>query len=354
MTFLTHRAAALAFGLLLVACSNEAPKPEDTGPAGPFVWKTLDGEPTDIIAHRGASGLRPEHTLAGYELAIDQGADWIEPDLVMTKDGVLVCRHDRYLSDTTDVASHPEFADRKTRKSVLTTTGRTTKNEWWVEDFTLAELKTLRAVQPRAARSKEYDGRFEIPTFAEVIALAKARSTPERTVGIVPETKHPSFFKEHGLDMEGALLVALEGAGWTEKTSPVMIQSFEPQILQSLRTKTDVRLVQLVFVDNPALALVLGTSAPHANLGMEAYAAFVDAIGPQKELAVDVHGRSTGFIAEAHERGLAVYPWTFRDDEPARDGVPIDKELRRIFAEGADGIFADFPATALRVRESLH
>ena len=156
-------------------------------------WNTLTGQPPVIIAHRGASGERPEHTLAAYSLAIEQGADFIEPDLVMTKDGVLIVRHDRYLSTTTDVSAHPEFADRRVEKE-----GR---QDWWAEDFTLEEIKTLRAVQPREGRAKDYDGQFEIPAFEEVLALrAKASEETGRIIGVYPETKHPAAPAALGLD----------------------------------------------------------------------------------------------------------------------------------------------------------
>lgn len=364
-------AAPLAIAGLLTAC-NEAPKstPEDTGPAAAgtstagapsqrapsartprarsrgneaAAWPTLSGTPPLIIAHRGASGARPEHTLAAYELAIDQGADFIEPDLVMTKDGVLVARHDRFLSTTTDIADRPEFANRKR----IQETPAGPRHDWWAEDFTLEEIKTLRAVQPRGGRSDEFDGQFDIPTFQEVIDLAKARSTDGRVIGIYPETKSPGHHKEVGLDMEPPLLAALEQAGWTGADAPVFVQSFEPGILQSLDGKIDTPLVMLVYGipgEEGALA---------ANVPMDSYAGFADGVGPQKTLVITPDGEATDFIARAHAAGLAVHPWTFRDDDPPADGVDIKAELTRVFEAGADGVFTDFPDTAISVRNSM-
>ena len=196
-----------------------------------------------VIAHRGASGYRPEHTLESYRLAIEMGADFIEPDLVSTRDGRLVARHEPDITQTTDVAQRPEFAARRrtARLDGVEHVG------WFTVDFTLKELRTLRAVQPRPGRSKEFDGLFQIPTLEEIIALARSASAAGgRTIGIYPETKHPTWHCEQGLPLEPALLAALAEAGWTSREAPVFIQSFESGNLRWLRGQTGVRLVQLV------------------------------------------------------------------------------------------------------------
>lgn len=332
-------------------------------------WSTLDGKPPLVIAHRGASGYLPEHTLEAYALAIEQGADVVEPDLVFTKDGVLVARHDRYLSTTTDVSQHPEFADRKRANDDVTDTPR---EDWWVEDFTLAELKTLRARQPFPGRSKEFDGLYEIPTFEEMLALvAKKSNAAGRPVGVYPETKHPAFFASIGHDFEKPLLAALEGFD----TGPVFIQSFEAAILKRLKGKTTAKLVQLVDADT--------SGAP--NIPLEEIATYADGVGPAKELIVQANGRVSGFVFKAHELGFFVHPWAFRDDIPnermtytlrgkvrlggepevvwdadndkAGPGQTMgdlvaqpSQEYEFFFSLGIDGVFSDFPDTAVAAR----
>src|SRR5688572_15093190 len=199
---------------------------------------------TIVIGHRGASGYRPEHTLAAYELAIALGADFIEPDLVSTRDGVLVARHENEISGTTDVADHPEFASRRTTKVIdgVSFTG------WFTEDFTLAELKTLRAVERLPAvrqRNTLYNGLFEVPTFQEVIDLARRTSRGGRTVGIYPETKHPTYFQGIGLPLEEPLAAALQRNGLNSKNAAVFVQSFEVANLRKLQNLTHARLIQL-------------------------------------------------------------------------------------------------------------
>jgi glycerophosphoryl diester phosphodiesterase len=315
-----------------------------------------------VIAHRGASGERPEHTIAAYELAIEQGADFIEPDLVLTKDGVLVARHENEISGTTDVAAHPEFAARKTVKMIdgATITG------WFTEDFTLAELKTLRArerlPQLRPANTA-YDGKFAIPTFDEIIALAKARK-----VGIYPETKHPSYFRKLGLPLEPPLLAALRRAKWTGKAAPVFIQSFEVGNLQALRTKTKVRLVQLMAAsggpaDKPGITYEDMTN----EAGLVAIARYADAIGVEKSMVIARNvdgslGPETHLTADARERGLGVHVWTMRAENfflptnlkrgtaPAAHG-DLRTEIRSFYAAGVDGVFSDFPGEAVTARQ---
>ena len=190
---------------------------------------TLTGAPLIVIGHRGASGYRPEHTLASYDLAINLGADFIEPDLVSTKDGVLIARHENEISETTDVANHPEFADRRTTKVIdgVSVTG------WFTEDFTLAEIKTLRAKERLPFRDQCFNGLYQVPTFQEVIDLAKQKSV-DRIIGIYPETKHPTYFDSIGLSLEEPLLQILTENGYKGPNAPVFIQSFETANLQDL------------------------------------------------------------------------------------------------------------------------
>jgi len=297
-------------------------------------WTTLSGEPPLVVAHRGASGYRPEHTLAAYNLAIDMGADFIEPDLVITKDGKLVARHDRYLSTTTDIASHLEFADRKTEKE-----GHEGAN-WFVEDFTLAEIKTLRARQPRPERGAQYDGRYEVPTFAEVLDLVKKREAETgRRIGVYPETKHPKALQTLGLSYDEALLKTLGDYGYSKKTDPVFIQSFEIGYLRRLSAQTDIRLVYL--------------TSKMPKMPLSDIATFANGIGPYKKLLLDKDGQDTGFVKAAHEAGLTVHPWTFRDDQPDDDFSDMPTaEIQRYLDLGIDGFFTDFADTGVKARES--
>jgi glycerophosphoryl diester phosphodiesterase len=292
------------------------------------------------------SGYRPEHTLASYELAIEMGADFIEPDLVSTKDHVLIARHENEISETTDVADHPEFAGRKTTKRI---DGREATG-WFTEDFTLAEIKTLRARERLASRNQEFNGRFEIPTFAEVLDLARRRN-----VGVYPETKHPTYFRELGLPLEEPLLAALEGA----REVPVYIQSFEVGNLRELRRRTDLPLIQLLEArgnpwDDPRPYAEMATPA-----GLAEIATYADGIGPDKRIIVPAgpDGRllePTSLVADAHRAGLQVHPWTFRSDSPflapEYEGHP-EREYDRFFSLGVDGLFSDFSDTAVRARE---
>ena len=313
-----------------------------------------------VIAHRGASGLLPEHTIAAYTRAIDDGADFIEPDLVPTRDGVLVARHENEISGTTDVASRPEFADRKATKTI----DGTAVSGWFTEDFTLAELKTLRARERLPElRGTANDGRFEIPTLDEIIALAKARG-----VGIYPETKHPSYFAAIGLPLEEKLVAALDAAGWRDADAPVFIQSFEVNNLKRLDGMTGVRLIQLVAADggpaDGAYASYAGMLTPE---GLKAVAAYADGIGPEKTLVIprgpDMRLTSpTRLVADAHAAGLKVHPWTFRAEnyflpadhrkgEDPRAHGDLAGEIRAYLATGIDGLFSDFTAEAVAARQ---
>jgi glycerophosphoryl diester phosphodiesterase len=319
-------------------------------------FHTLDGSPAIVIAHRGASGYRPEHTLASYELAIEQGADYIEPDLVITKDGVLVARHENEIGGTTDVASHPEFADRRVSKVI---DGQPLSG-WFTEDFTLAELKTLRAVERIPAvrpANTAYDGRFTVPTLAEVIELAQRRSRElGRSIGIYPETKHPSYFRALGLPLEERLVTQLHAAGYTEPSAPVFIQSFEVGNLRQLRSLTRLPLVQLMSAEGAPFDLVLsGDARQYAGLataaGVKEIARYADAIGPEKSMVIprDAAGKllpATRLVRDAHAAGLRVHPWTFRRED---DFLPPDyrgrpqAEIEAFLATGMDGFFTDNP-----------
>jgi glycerophosphoryl diester phosphodiesterase len=316
-----------------------------------------------VIAHRGASGERPEHTLAAYDLAIEQGADFIEPDLVPTKDGILVARHENDITDTTDVADRPEYAGRRTKKTI----DGVEHSGWFTEDFTLAELKTLRArerlplLRPENAR---FDGQFDVPTLAEIVALAKRRSSETgRAIGIYPETKHPSYFASIGLPLEDALLAELKAAGWDSADAPVFIQSFEVDNLKALAKRTRVRLVQLVASSGGPAD---GAHASYADMltpaGLRAIASYAAGLGPEKPLVVDGDGRATPLVAAAHAAGLVVHPWTFRAENhflPSADRAGIDprahgrldEEIARHLAAGVDGFFTDFPYVGVAARD---
>lgn len=307
--------------LAMSACSASAPD----APAYP----TLSGERPIIIAHRGASGTLPEHTIEAYTMAIEQGADFIEPDLVMTNDGVLIARHDRYLSTTTDVSDRPEFADRKRVQE----TPNGSRDDWWAEDFTFDEIKTLRARQAYPGRSKAFDDQFEIPSFDEVVALAAASN-----VGLYPETKAPSHHAAIGLDMVAPLLDALDGV-----QAPVFIQSFEAQILRELAPQTEFNLVQL-YTGDPRAGLA-GFEPP-----LEEVAAFADGVGPYKILLWSEPGAPSDFVERAHALGLAVHPWTFRNDNLPEGISTPEAELQAYWAIGVDGLFTDFPETAVNAQ----
>ncbi|MEM6326157.1 MAG: glycerophosphodiester phosphodiesterase [Bacteroidota bacterium] len=313
-----------------------------------------------VIAHRGASGHRPEHTLAAYRLAVEQGADVIEPDVVITRDGVLVARHENEISETTDVASRPEFADRRTTKTI---DGREVAS-WFTEDFTLAELKTLRAVERLPnLRSTAYDGQFEIPTLDEVIALVREMGAARgRPVGLYPETKHPSYFREIGLPLETPLLAALHGAGYTSREAPVWIQSFEVGNLRALRAQTDLRLVQLAY---PGGAPFDRADRPYGAMmtaeGLAEIATYADAIGVHKAFVLDAETAvPTGLVERAHDAGLTVHVWTVRaenvfllppfrtaDGDPARLG-DLAGEVHALAEAGMDGVFTDHPFETVR------
>jgi glycerophosphoryl diester phosphodiesterase len=311
-----------------------------------------------VIGHRGASGYRPEHTLASYQLAAELGADYIEPDLVSTRDGVLVARHENEIGGTTNVADHPEFAARKTTKVVdgQSLTG------WFTEDFTLAELKTLRAkerIPQLRPQNTAYNGQFEIPTFQEVLDLRERLSRElGRPVGVYPETKHPTYFRTIGLPLEEPLVRTLNRNGLNRRNAPVFVQSFETGNLRALDEKLKVPLVQLFGSKgskpegDPRTYGELATPA-----GLRDVATYADGVGPSKDYIVprNPDGSSaapTSFVDDAHAAGLVVHPYTFRREntflplelrsssDPAGIG-DLTTEIRQFFALGVDGVFTD-------------
>lgn len=331
-----------------------------------------------IIGHRGAAGYRPEHTLASYALAIELGADVIEPDLVSTRDGVLVARHENEISTTTDVARRPEFADRVSTRTVdgVELTG------WFTEDFSLRELRTLRAVEriPDVRQGNTlYDGRFQVPTFDEVLALARSASqTTGRTIGVYPETKHPTYFRGLGLALEAPLVAALDRHGYRGPEDPVFVQSFEVGSLQELAGLTRVRIVQLLAGNDaqgagqPYDAVASGSGLTYDQMsspaGLAEIARYADGIGPLKHRVItrtdrDHLGEVTPLVGDAHREGLLVHPYTFRSenrflprelrsgDDPHAYGDAA-AEYAAFFAAGVDGVFADNPDTARAARDA--
>jgi glycerophosphoryl diester phosphodiesterase len=323
-----------------------------------------------VIGHRGASGYRPEHTMLSYELAIAQGADVIEPDVVPTRDGHLVVRHESAITATTDVASHPELADRRTTKTI---DGRQVSG-WFTEDLTLAELRTLRAVEPLPHLRPDnvaYDGQ-PIPTLDEVLDLARRSTTSDgRPVGVAPETKHPSYFRSLGLPLEEKLVAALEAHGWSRRDDPVVIQSFEVGNLRALRELTDLPLIQLAHVSGAPVDLEqAGDPRTYADLvtpaGLAEIATYADQLGLHKDLMVprDADGRLLEpgpVLDDAHAAGLRVTGWTFRRENrflplQLRSGEDLDAvgdlagEIRIFLDAGMDDFFTDNPDIGYAVR----
>jgi glycerophosphoryl diester phosphodiesterase len=327
----------------------------------------------------------PEHTLAAYFIAIEQGADYIEPDLVSTRDGVLIARHENEIGGTTDVALHPEFADRRTRKRV----DGTPVEGWFAEDFTLAEIKRLKAREriPRVRPANvRFDGQLEVPTFDEILELVRAREAgreaaaralgrpPPPRIGVYPETKHPSYFAAASLALEPPLLEALARSGYAGRDAPVCIQSFEVGNLRALRRRTDLPLVQLIEKQGAPFDLrTHGDAGAYRSLvrpdGLRAIAEYADAIGVEKSLVLPVTqagalGEPTALVADAHAAGLEVHAWTFRAEneflparlrsgtDPAARG-DLAAELDAFLRAGIDGLFVDQPACGVRARDAF-
>ena len=346
-----------------------------------------------VLGHRGATGYLPEHTLASYALAIEQGADYIEPDLVATKDGVLVARHEVDITGTTDVAAHPEFAARRTTKTI----DGSASTGWFADDFTLAEIKTLRAVQRLGFRPQQYNGSYQVPTFAEVIALAQsAQRRHGRVVGVYPETKHPTYHQQVGLPLERRVLEVLGRYGWNRANAPVFIQSFEVANLKQLRRMTRVRLVQLIDANDVRLDgtidstgygpydfVAAGDPRTYADLvtpvGLAEIATYADGLGPWKRYIVGAAGRDldgngvaddmngdgvsndadrtatgpTSLVADAQAAGLFVHAYTWRNEARyllANYGDDPVQEYLQFYCLGVDGVFSDNPDTAVTAR----
>ena len=306
-----------------------------------------------IIAHRGASGHRPEHTLAAYALAVQMGADYIEPDLVSTKDGFLVARHENEIGGTTDVAR--KYPDRKTMKVV---DGDSIAG-WFTEDFTLAELQTLRAKERLSFRSHAYDGQLLIPTFDDILSLADSLGAARgRVVGVYPETKHPSYFRGIGLPLEPALLAALTAHSRNRRDGAVFIQSFEVGNLRALRSRTQVPLVFLLSgndapPDRAAIGDMRTGTAWVTPMGLKEIATFADAIGVDTRMIVggDSAAVPTTLIRDAHRAGLQVHVWTLRPEPDflaKRYGGDPLREVRELQRLGVDGMFGDFPDLLVR------
>jgi glycerophosphoryl diester phosphodiesterase len=336
-----------------------------------------------VIGHRGAAGYRPEHTLAGYQLALDMGADFVEPDLVSTKDGVLVCRHENNIIETTNVATHPEFASFFKTKTV----DGVTQQGWFTEDFTLAQLKTLRAKERlplvRPANTV-YDGLFEVPTLQEVIDLVKRgeKSRKENAVGrranarigIYPETKHPTYFRGIGLPLEDRLLDVLDKNGYRGPDSPCFIQSFESANLRYLATRTRIPLVQLLdAAGKPWDFVVAGDARTYADLATAAGLAFIatyaQGVGVNKSLIIPRNAAGfllppTNLVRDAHAVGLIVHGWTFRVENqflPADFRIGADPnahgdlegEIAAFLAVGMDGFFTDNADIGVAARDAF-
>lgn len=376
---------AMAVSATLAAPAWAADKP---------VFPTLNGKAPLVIAHRGASGYMPDHTLEGYAKAIELGADFIEPDLVATKDGVLIARHEPNLKDTTDVAKRPEFASRKRTMKV----DGNDEEGWFASDFTLAEIKTLRAIQPRGDRSKAFDGQFQVPTFEEVLALREAKSKETgRQIGVYPETKHPTYHQQLGLGLEKPLVALLQQYKLNRKDAPVFIQSFEAANLKQLRKLTANKLVYLLDANDvrpdgsidanvPYDHVVSGDKRTYADMltpaGLKEIKSFADGIGPWKPYliswqamvdpktgkAADVDGdkvvdqrdmtmmEPSDVVKNAHKLGLLVHPYTFRNESKHLaanfQDSPLE-EYRAYFALGVDGVFTDYTDTAVAARRLL-
>ena len=385
MTFKTHLALCALSAAVLTACGGSDPLP----------LLTLDGKQPLVVAHRGASGYLPEETLEAYVKAIEMGADVIEPDLISTKDGVLIARHDPNLAYSTDVANHPEFASRKKTTQV----DGETQTGWFASDFTLAEIKTLGGISTDAERPQQYNGLYKVVTFQEIIDLAKKYSVNGRVVAVFPETKNPTYHRELGLPLEDKLIAMIKAAGWNSKDAPIFVQSFEPSSLKYMKAQgLNTKLIQLIDADDVDLATgKLTFAAPYDRpydwfkagdtrlfsamvtpAGLAEIKTYADGIGPWKPYIMSVKGQldangkvkdingdgkvnyadasslpPTTLIADAHKAGLMVHAYTFRNESrriPADFKNDPKAEYKAFYRLGIDGVFSDFADTALQAR----
>jgi glycerophosphoryl diester phosphodiesterase len=360
------------------------------------MMKTLDGNPPLIIGHRGLPGLYPEEVIAGYRAAIAAGTDALELDLQSSSDGVLFACHNVFLSDTTDVAEHPEFASRKKSRLV---DGVSTGPEWYISDFSAAELKTLRVKQPMAARSKQYDGRYSMATFQEILDLAKSTmaANAKRRISVYPETKNPLYQRQLGLPLEETLLAILTKEGWNSADSPVFVQSFDPASLKLMR-KLGLKTKVVQLIDGADIDYKTGSityespdsakpfswlqardprtfAAMITPAGLAEIKTYADGIGPWKFYILPAQGQDAAgnavmaldeasnmapspLIADAHKAGLFVHPYTFRNEAKfltkTYNGDP-KAEYKAYFDLGVDGIFTDFSTTGrVALTEWLH
>ena len=360
---------------LVIAVAGAAALATLTIPAGAEPAGRPGPGEVEVFGHRGASGYRPEHTLAAYELAARMGADYIEPDLVSTKDGVLVSRHENEISGTTDVADRPEFADRKTTKVI----DGTELTGWFTEDFTLAELKTLRAkerIPQLRPNNTVYDGKFQVPTFQEIIDLSKRLSGElHRDIGVAPETKHPSHFRRIGLPLEPGVVRALDDNGLNRPGAKVAVQSFEVGNLRELDRSLRVDLVQLISDSGaPQDFIEAGDPRTYADMvepgGLRQIAEYADVLGPDTKVLLPVDEndhltKPTTVTADAHAAGLGVVPYTVRAEndflpadlrssaDPAQHG-DVFGYFGLLLDQGIDGIFSDFPDLAVQARDGIN
>lgn len=289
-------------------------------------WATLDARPTRVIAHRGASGPLPEHCEAAYALALQQGADLLEPDLVPSRDGVLMVRHDRGLRRSTDVAAHASFAARQR------------DGDWQIDEFLRSELATLRAVQPFAARDRSHDGRHALLDFRQLLAWADAQARAlGRPVPLYPELKHPRAFEAVGLDVVAAFVDAISTVD--QHRVPLWLQCFDPATLQRVRGLATL-----------PLALLLDADADW-QAALREQCDGLRGVGVAKASLLRADGSDSGLVARAHARGLQVHAWTYRDDLLPPGVEHVEQELEVAFALGVDAVFCDFPATGLACRD---
>ena len=359
---------------------------------------TLDGKQPLVVAHRGASGYLPEETMEAYARAVELGADVIEMDLLVTKDGVLVARHDPNLAISTDVASHPEFASRKKTMKV----DGETQTGWFVQDFTLAEVKTLGGISTDAERPQQFNGKFKVVTFQEILDFQKLKTRETgRAIAIYPETKNPTWFRDMGLPMEDKLIAMINAAGLNSKTAPIYVQSFEPGSLKYMKSKgLNTKLIQLIDGDGidmktGAMTYAIPVDRPYewakagdartfsamvTPAGLAEIKTYADGIGPWKRYIVSIKGTigadgkpvdvnkdgkindadanslaPTTLVADAHRAGLFVHPFTFRNENRR---LPIDyqgdpkNEYLAYYRLGVDGVFTDFTDTAIAARSA--